>query len=294
MSELLLTMERKVEVFVLGTLAFSMLVAMVEFFVEWRLKKLNRWRLGEMWASFSVFLVAKLTERAGTLVYAVTLIYVAELVPWEIPVNGWSMLGAVVAVDFLYYWEHRWEHEVRLLWGYHSIHHSSPIYNYTTALRVSFIDSFTTWVFFVPAVLLGFNPYQVLLAVTVMLMYQVWVHTELIGKLGFLERIFMTPSLHRVHHGSDALYLDKNYGGIFSVWDQLFGSYQVETHRPTYGLTTPIDTIHVVKIHTHEFAQIVRDVWRAQSWSDAWRFAFGHPGWHPDAVAPSSTEASDG
>ncbi len=266
---------------ILAFLAFAILVALAEFVVELKKKQITRWRLGEMWGSFGVFLVAQLTEKAATIVYVVTFFYVSEWIPWEIPVNHWTTLGAILFVDFLYYWEHRWEHQVRVLWSYHSIHHSSPIYNYTTALRVSFIDGFVTWIFFLPAVLVGFHPVVVLLAIGVMLMYQFWIHNEIIGKMGWYEKIFLTPSQHRVHHGSDAIYLDKNYGAIFSFWDRMFGTHQEELHRPAYGLTKPINTVNPVKIHVHEYANIWRDLKRARSIGEVLQVLFGTPGWKP-------------
>lgn len=271
--------ESQVEWVVLALFGFSVLLAIVEFSYELIAEKIDGERLGEMWASLSVFIVAQITEKTANVLFVGVFFFLSGFVPWRIPVNGWTMLLAVVLVDFLYYWEHRLEHRIRLLWSYHSIHHSSPIYNYTTALRVSFIDNFVTWIFFVPAILLGLHPIVVLLAISVMLVYQTWVHTELIGTLGVLEFVLMTPSLHRVHHGSDTIYLDKNYGAIFSVWDRCFGTFQKELHRPTYGLTTPIRTINPVRIHAHEYILLFRDLKRARGLKEAIGYLFKPPGW---------------
>lgn len=285
MEEIIQKMEDHVGLIIAAIFIFSVLLAIIEFGYELYKKKINRWRLGEMWASFSVYLVAQLTEKAGTAVFVGVFLYAAEFIPWQLPINGWTMAAAIILVDFLYYWEHRMEHEVRLLWSYHSIHHSSPIYNYTTALRVSFIDSFTTWIFFVPAILIGFNPFMVFLAIGLMLVYQFWLHTELIGKMGWYEKVFMTPSQHRVHHGSDEIYLDKNYGAIFSIWDRMFGTYQEELHKPTYGLTTQIDTINPVKVHAYEYINIYHDLKRAKNSKEALNYLFKGPGWKPDQQA---------
>ncbi|MEL6533964.1 MAG: sterol desaturase family protein [Bacteroidota bacterium] len=281
MNEVVQTMEDNIGLMIYGLLIFSIGLGIVEFFVEVYKKKINRKRLGEMWASFSVFLVAQLMEKTSTLVFVGAFLYVGTWIPWEIPVNGWTTLLCFVLLDFIYYWEHVIEHKVRFLWSYHSIHHSSPIYNYTTAMRVSFIDSFVTWVFYLPLILIGFNPYIVLFCLLLVLMYQFWLHTEIIGKLGWFEKVFMTPSQHRVHHGSDALYLDKNFGAVFSIWDRMFGTYQEEIHRPNYGLTTPINTINPVKVHTVEYANIIKDVRKAKTWKQAWNYLMKPPGWKP-------------
>ena len=285
MEALIQKMENNLGIVILLIFAFSIGLAIVEFCWELYKKKINKWRLGEMWASFSVYLVAQLTEKASTALFVGIFVYVADFIPWQIPINIWTTILAIIFIDFLYYWEHRLEHEIRVLWSYHSIHHSSPIYNYTTALRVSFIDSFVTWIFFLPAVLIGFNPFIVFIAIVVMLTYQFWLHTELIGKLGWYEKIFMTPSQHRVHHGSDDIYLDRNYGAILSIWDRMFGTFQEELHRPTYGLTTPIETINPVKVHAFEYVNIWNDLKKAKGFDEFWNYLFKGPGWKQEKGA---------
>ena len=281
MEEIIQKLENDVGTVIFVLIAFSLGLAFIEFCYELYKKKINKWRLGEMWASFSVFIVAQLTEKMSTVAFAGAFYFLSTFIPWQIPVNIWTTILCIVLIDFLYYWEHRLEHQIRILWSYHSIHHSSPIYNYTTALRVSFIDSFVTWVFYLPAILVGFHPYVVLLAILFMLTYQFWLHTEIIGKLGWYEKIFMTPSQHRVHHGSDELYLDKNYGAILSIWDRMFGTFQEEIHTPTYGLTTPINTINPVKVHFIEYLHIFKDVRKAKSFKDVWNYLVKPPGWKP-------------
>lgn len=261
--------------------SFSIGLAIVEFFYELYKKKIDKWRLGEMWSSFGVFLIAQLMEKTSKLLFAGGIIYTGSLIHWQIPVNIWTTLMCLILVDFIYYWEHVIEHKVRILWSYHSIHHSSPIFNYTTALRVSFIDSFITWVFYLPLVIMGFHSYIVLLCFFLVLSYQSWLHTEIIGKLGWFEKIFMTPSQHRVHHGSDELYLDKNFGALLSIWDRMFGTYQEELHRPNYGITKPINTINPIKVHWVEFVNIFRDVRKAKSLKEAWNYIIKPPGWTP-------------
>lgn len=281
MEELIQKMENDVGLVAIIILTFSLGLAFVEFCFELYQKKITKWRLGEMWASFSVFLVAQLTEKISIVAFTAGFYFLSHYIPWQIPINIWTTILCIVVIDFLYYWEHRIEHQVRILWSYHSIHHSSPIYNYTTALRVSFIDSLVTWIFYLPAILMGFHPYIVLIAVFFILTYQFWLHTEMIGKLGWYEKIFMTPSQHRVHHGSDKIYLDKNYGAVLSIWDRMFGTFQEELHKPTYGLTTPINTINPVKVHFIEYFNIFKDLKKAKSWKEAWNYLVKPPGWKP-------------
>ncbi len=281
MENLVAKVEENVELVIFGIFVFSVGLAIVEFAWEWRKKKLTKWRLGEMFSSFMVFIPAQLTEKAATAVFVGSFFYLDDYIPWQIPVNGWTTLLAILVVDFLYYWEHRWEHEIRMLWSYHSIHHSSPIFNYTTALRVSFIDNFVTWLFYLPAIALGFHPLVVLIAIVFILAYQFWIHTELIRRLGWFEWIFNSPSHHRVHHGSDDIYLDKNYGALLIIWDRLFGTLQQEIFQPTYGLTKQINTINPVKVHAYEYVGILKDLRQARSVKEALAYLFNKPGWKP-------------
>ncbi|MEP1095863.1 MAG: sterol desaturase family protein [Cyclobacteriaceae bacterium] len=281
MEDLVAKAEENVGWIILVIFLFSMGLATVEFFWEWHQKKLTKWRLKEMLSSFLVFIPAQLTEKAATATFAAGFFLLYNFIPWHIPVNGWTVLLAILVIDFLYYWEHRWEHEIRLLWSYHSIHHSSPIYNYTTALRVSFIDNFVTWVFYLPAVAMGFHPVVVLVAIVFILTYQFWIHTELIRKMGWFEFVFNSPSHHRVHHGSDDIYLDKNYGALLIIWDRMFGTFQKEIHPPTYGLTKQIETINPINVHLFEYKGIFKDLRKARNLREVLGYLFRKPGWVP-------------
>lgn len=281
MDKIITEMENHIELVIFGIFLFSLTLAIVEFFIELYKKKLNKWRLGEMWANFGVFIMAQLIEKTSNSIFVGAFFFVGSYIPWSIPVNIWTTLLCLILVDFVYYWEHVVEHKVRILWSYHSIHHSSPIYNYTTAMRVSFIDSFVTWVFYIPLVIIGFHPYIVFLCFFLVLSYQFWLHTEIIGKLGWFEKIFMTPSQHRVHHGSDKIYLDKNFGALLCIWDRIFGTFQEEQHKPTYGLTRPINTINPIKVQAIEYIQIIKDFRKAKNLKQAWQYLIKPPGWHP-------------
>jgi sterol desaturase/sphingolipid hydroxylase (fatty acid hydroxylase superfamily) len=199
----------------------------------------------------------------------------------DLGATRWSLPVALVAWDFLYYWDHRWMHEVRLFWANHVSHHSSERYNLSTALRQPWSGFLTSWVF-LPMPLLGIPAHHVIKAGQINLLYQYWIHTEAIDKLPApIEAVLNTPSHHRVHHGANPQYLDKNYGGILIVWDKLFGTFEPEVRRIKYGLTRNIHTFNPVRIAYHEFADIARDVRRATSWRDRFGYVFRRPGWQP-------------
>jgi sterol desaturase/sphingolipid hydroxylase (fatty acid hydroxylase superfamily) len=189
---------------------------------------------------------------------------------------SWVLL--FLLVDLLYYWFHRVHHEVRFFWAAHVTHHSSQYFNLTTALRQSWTP-ITGLVFYLPIFLLGYDVWQFAFVYGWNLIYQYWIHTERIDKLpAWFELVFNTPSHHRVHHGTDNVYLDKNYGGILILFDRWFGSFQPETSRPVYGLTRNIDSANPVYVAWHEFGAIARDVRAAPTWGGRWWAMFGRPG----------------
>ncbi|OBJ61676.1 sterol desaturase family protein [Mycobacterium sp. 1423905.2] len=206
----------------------------------------------------------------------------AYLAPWHLPVSAWyTWVIAIVGVDLLYYAYHRIAHRVRLIWATHQAHHSSQYFNFATALRQKWNNSgeILMWM---PLPLMGVPPWLVFFAFSVNLIYQFWVHTERVDKLPrIFEFVFNTPSHHRVHHGMDQVYLDKNYGGIFILWDRLFGTFQAELFRPHYGLTKQVDTFNIWKLQTHEYRAIARDWRSATRLRDRLGYVFGPPGWAP-------------
>jgi sterol desaturase/sphingolipid hydroxylase (fatty acid hydroxylase superfamily) len=204
----------------------------------------------------------------------------------KIPVTWWSWVVALTCVDFTYYWMHRIEHERRILWAVHSVHHSSQEYNLTTAQRLSWLESFYEWIFFIPLLLIGFDALQVLASLLTVVIYQTWIHTEKIGRLGWLDGIFNTPSVHRVHHAINAIYLDKNYGGILIIWDKIFGTYQTEVEQPVYGITNQLDSSNPLSINFHEFSLIYKDLVKSRNTLHKARYIFGSPGWKPP-ISPS-------
>jgi sterol desaturase/sphingolipid hydroxylase (fatty acid hydroxylase superfamily) len=164
--------------------------------------------------------------------------WVEGLAPWSIPITAASLVMAFVAAELAYYWYHRLSHEVPVLWAMHFVHHSSPEYNLLVAPRLSAIANFVSPVFFAPLVLVGFSPEVITGSLALGLGYQFFLHTKTIGQLGPIEGILNTPSAHRVHHGTNPQYIDRNYGGALMVWDRLFGTYEPEGETVRYGVTT--------------------------------------------------------
>ncbi|MGC1247032.1 MAG: sterol desaturase family protein [Spirulinaceae cyanobacterium] len=191
--------------------------------------------------------------------------------------NIWTLILAVAIADFIYYWEHRVEHRIRFFWAYHSVHHSSMDYNYTVASRLSWVETCFLWIFYIPMALLGFEPMLIIIAIQITAAYQIWIHTQKIGHLGILEKTLNTPALHRVHHASNPLYIDKNFGGILMIWDRLFDTYQPETEKPIYGLTKNINTNNPIKINVIEYQRIGSYLVKLKSLKDIWSSICGSP-----------------
>ena len=227
--------------------------------------------------------------------FAVLALYILvyELTPLRLdPGDWWVWVLLFFADDLSYYWFHRVSHESRVFWASHVVHHSSQHYNLSTALRQTWVPMtalpFWLWL---PAV--GFEPWMVLLAQSWSLIYQFWIHTERIRKLPRpLEWVLNTPSHHRVHHGANEVYLDRNYAGILIIWDRIFGSFEPEGERVRYGLTTNIGTFKPVKVAFHEYVAMWHDVRRAKGLRNKLGVVFKGPGWTPEGV--EVTEATRG
>lgn len=193
-----------------------------------------------------------------------------------------TWVALLFAEDLCYYAFHRAHHETRFLWAAHENHHSSSHYNLSTALRQSWTTPITGPLFWAPLALVGFAPWMILTAQAWSLLYQFWLHTESIRSLGPLEHILNTPSHHRVHHGTNLEYLDRNHAGIFILWDRLFGTFEPERAKVDYGLTTQLESHHPVTIAFHEYAKIARDVRRAPTLAARLGYVFAPPGWSHD------------
>ncbi|SED08273.1 Sterol desaturase/sphingolipid hydroxylase, fatty acid hydroxylase superfamily [Streptomyces sp. 2224.1] len=219
---------------------------------------------------------------------------VYALTPLRIPVLWWTLPLMQLAQDFFYYWSHRGHHVIRVLWACHVVHHSSEKFNLTTALRQPW-TTWTVWPFYVPMIALGVHPAVIAFTSGANLVYQFWVHTERIDKLPRpFEFVLNTPSHHRVHHASQGGYLDRNFGGILIIWDRMFGSFVAETERPVYGLTKNIKTFNPLRVATHEYAAIARDLRAADSWRERAGRVFRGPGWQPAGRAAAGQAPTAG
>ncbi|MFC9961160.1 sterol desaturase family protein [Streptomyces nigra] len=205
-----------------------------------------------------------------------------SVAPWQLsPGSVWTWVLLFFAEDLAYYAFHRAHHRVRLLWASHVVHHSSVRFNLSTALRQSWTPM-SGLPFWMPLALLGIPPWMILLQQSISLIYQFFLHTERVDRLWRpIEFVFNTPSHHRVHHGSNNVYLDRNYGGILIIWDRLFGTFQPEGERVVYGLTKNIDTYNPLRVAFHEYTATWRDIRTATRWRDRAGYAFGPPGWAP-------------
>ena len=209
--------------------------------------------------------------------FAVAMV-VYNIVPWSVPRVWWAFILCFFVVDFCRYWAHRISHEQRFWWATHVTHHSSEKMNFSVSFRTGWTQHIK-FVFFLPVPFVGLDPFTFFICHQAAVLYQFFVHTELVKKLPApIEYFFVTPSHHRVHHGSDVKYLDKNYGSTFIIWDRMFGTFQKEEEHPTYGLTTPVKSFNPVYLVFHEWVDIWNDLKHARSVREVWGILFKPPG----------------
>lgn len=195
----------------------------------------------------------------------------------------WYWLFLVLLTDLAYYWAHRMSHEINLFWGGHVVHHQSEEYNLSVALRQSSLQVIWTFSFSLPIAFLGFHTFDFALISALNTLYQFWIHTETINKFPkWIEFIFNTPSHHRVHHGRDPKYIDKNHAGSLIIWDRMFGTFQAEEEKPTYGITKPINSWNAVFANVSHYVEMSKDLKQIPKWSDRIKYLFKKPGWLPD------------
>ena len=211
---------------------------------------------------------------------------------FEISFVWWAWVLLLFAEDFCYYWFHRISHESRLFWASHVVHHSSKEYNLSTALRQTWSGSLYTFIFWFPLILIGFHPVLVLVQMSISLIYQYWIHTELIHKMPkWFEAIFNTPSHHRVHHATNPQYLDRNHAGIFIIWDKLFNTFEPEVEKPIYGLVTNIETYNPLKIAFIEWYKLLTDFFTSKtSIINKFKYLIKPPGWKHDGTSILSSD----
>ncbi|HEV2112717.1 MAG TPA: sterol desaturase family protein [Terriglobales bacterium] len=212
--------------------------------------------------------------------------FLYRLAPYKLGHSWWAWLLLFFGDEFSYYWFHRTSHECRLFWASHVVHHSSQRYNLSTALRQTWTGSFMTFIFWLWLPLVGFQPIMIMTMQALSLIYQFWIHTEVVRSMGPLEAVLNTPSHHRVHHASNGRYLDRNHGGTLIVWDRIFGSFEPESaaEPPVYGLTKNIHSYNPLRVAFHEWLDIFRDVRRTPGWRNKLRYVFGPPGWKHEST----------
>ncbi|AOR37350.1 C-5 sterol desaturase [Streptomyces fodineus] len=274
----------------------SFVILLLAEWITWRRKRNRDDKRGFLGRdTTNSLLISLLSQFTGPLERAVLpfsfVVVASALTPWHMPADAWwTWVVGMVVTDFCYYWAHRADHRIRFLWAAHSVHHSSEYFNLSTAVRTPAMMPqaiFLRNAAFIPAGLAGVPAYVILFCQTLGLIYQWPLHTERVGKLPRpIEFVFNTPSHHRVHHGSNNPYLDKNYGAILIIWDRMFGSYAPELDVPTYGLTKNIGTYNPLKTNFHELWVMLKDVRNAPTWHGRWITLFGPPGASVGAVKP--------
>ena len=220
--------------------------------------------------------------------------YLNRFAIFHIGFQWWAWVLLFFGDEFSYYWFHRASHECRLFWASHVVHHSSQRYNLSTALRQTWTGSFMSFVFWLWLPIVGFPAIMIMTMKAISLLYQFWIHTELVSSMGPLEAVLNTPSHHRVHHGSNPRYIDRNHGGTLIIWDKLFGTFEPENPADPvrFGLTKNIETYNPVRIAFEEWIDMFRDVWRAPGWNNKLRYLLGNPGWRHEEQGASRVGAS--
>lgn len=271
--------------YVLYAIPFFFLLIGIELLLD-KVRKTEYYRLNDAVNSLTIGVVSRMNQIARSVIplsmYAISVEYVSLTTLPEAP---WVWIMAFVLYDFCYYWNHRLGHEINVLWAAHVVHHSSEEYNLTTALRQT-SGGFIGWIFYLPMALIGV-PVSVLITVASLnLIYQFWVHTRHVPKLGWFEWIFVSPSNHRVHHAQNQVYIDRNYGGVFILWDRLFGTFQEELDEepPIYGIRKALHSWNPLWANIHVYTQLAKDSFHTQSWKDKIAIWFKPTGWRPADV----------
>jgi sterol desaturase/sphingolipid hydroxylase (fatty acid hydroxylase superfamily) len=278
---------------VINPIVYAVPVFLLTMAIEWwisRRRGLDLYRAADTVSSLSLGVISQLvgafSKAANLGIYTLVFTHLA----WRpLPMDAlWVWLVALLAYDFCYYWLHRMGHEINILWAAHVVHHSSEEYNLSTALRQTGTGFLLGWVFYLPMAVMGVPPLVFAVVGLIDLLYQYWVHTRLVGKLGWVDRVLVTPSNHRVHHGQNDYCLDRNYGGILILWDRLFGTF-VDEHDDepiVYGIRGQLGSWSPWRANVHVYAALWQDMRLTKRLGDKLRVLFKHPGWRPaDAAA---------
>lgn len=273
-------------VIILYAIPFFFLLIAIELIAE-KMRGTNYYRINDAINSLAIGILSRVSGIAKQVIPFTLYFIVYEHARFFTLQNTLAIwIFAFVLYDLMYYWNHRLGHEISILWAAHVVHHSSEEYNLTTALRQS-SGSVFSWIFYLPLALIGIDPMLLLSVGALNLVYQFWVHTQHISTLGWMEYVFVTPSNHRVHHAQNQCYLDKNYGGVFILWDRLFGTFQEELahEKPIYGIRKALKSWDPVRANVDVYAQLAKDSWRTANWRDKWKVWFGRTGWRPVDVS---------
>ncbi len=227
--------------------------------------------------------------------YVAAFSYFHQFALFDIETNWATVAVCVVLADLTYYWEHRFTHRVAIAWATHTVHHSSPNFNISVAYRFGPMDDVWPLLFHIPLVLVGFDPFVVLFAALLVQLYQTPLHTELVRKLPKpVEAIMNTPSHHRVHHGSNDEYIDKNYGGIFIIWDRMFGTFAEEKEAVIYGIARPVNSVNPAVVFLHGLTRLWRELRGAEGFGNKLALLLKPPGWRPETVGSPTAVPSKG
>lgn len=271
--------------FVLYLLPIFALPMLIDFGIHFWRKGNPNYRVNDLLVNFSLSVLSILGSLAFagvSLAIYITLYTEFALLQLDLAAPA-TWLLAFLAYDFLYYWLHRAHHRIAVLWAVHEVHHSGEDMNFGLAIRQPILSEFTSWPFFTPLALLGIPPEIFLAVAGVQVLYQYSLHNSYVPRLGPLERWLQTPALHRVHHASNAKYIDKNYGNILAIWDRMFGTYQAEDPDcpPRYGLTSAINSWNPWVFNIHFFQQLFVKNRYCETWAERFRCWFAAPGWEP-------------
>jgi sterol desaturase/sphingolipid hydroxylase (fatty acid hydroxylase superfamily) len=271
-------------------LPFAIPIFLLSILVEWYIgqdQQPDLYKRKDLLVSISMGILSGIIEFLPKVAAFLAFYYLHEISPLKnnIERQWWAWIILFFLDDFAYYWFHRLNHEVRLFWAGHVPHHSSVKYNFGTALRQGVGERVHKYIFWLWIPLLGFDPLMIFMMIGLNLIYQFFVHTELVHKLPkWYEFIFNTPSHHRVHHASNIRYLDCNHAGVLIIWDRLFGTFseEIDDEKPVYGLTNNINTYNLINVATHEYSAIWQDIKQAKKWTDKLKYIFYAPGWSHD------------
>ena len=248
----------------------------------------SNYRLNDTFTSISLGLISRYIPLLGLGIQGAAFAYVAQYYNLKLfsPSSLWVWVFAFFLYDFCYYWMHRLHHEVKVLWATHVVHHHGEEFNLSTALRQTSTGFLWKWIFYLPIFIVGIPPEVFVTVAGVNLVYQFWVHTEHIPKLGWYEYVFVSPSNHRIHHAQNKHYVDANYGGVFILWDRIFGTYkeEMEELKPIYGTAKPLRSWNPFKANLDIFREMLLDSSRTKSFKDKIGVWFSRPNWRPEDV----------